>query len=98
MLQGGGVIETPIDLAALQARLDGFPEGYFEATYLGRRYGARKASFNNGRSAKLVADELGGRDYISLNLYRLADGRALLKPCEMPEKKVADFILGLEVS
>lgn len=81
----------------MQARLDGFPEGYFEAVYRGRRYGARKATFNKGRSVKLVADELGGRDYVSLNLYRLADGRALLKPCEMPAQKVADFIGELEL-
>jgi hypothetical protein len=47
-----------------------------------------------GSSAKLVAEELGGRDYISLNLYRLRSG-ARLKPCEMPREKVVDFVTGL---
>lgn len=51
-----------------------------------------------GRSQKLEAEELGGTDYISFNLYRLANGDAILKPCEMPEGKVVAFVLGLEVT
>jgi len=41
-----------------------------------------------------VAEERGGGDYISLNLYRTASG-ALLRPCEMPEAKVVAFVLAL---
>ena len=43
---------------------------------------------------KLVAEELGGPDYISLNHYALRSG-ARLKPCEMPEAKVRAFVLNL---
>lgn len=43
-----------------------------------------------------MAEELGGDDYISLNLYLPRSG-ALLRPCEMPEQKVIDFVLGLSV-
>jgi hypothetical protein len=50
----------------------------------------------NGKSIKLVAEELGGSDYISLNWYDLASG-ARLKPCEMPEAKVRAFVEGLVV-
>tara|TARA_R100001369_G_scaffold2421_3_gene8042 strand:+ start:2301 stop:2441 length:141 start_codon:yes stop_codon:yes gene_type:complete len=42
----------------------------------------------------LVAEELGGSDYISLNLYALASGTRLY-PCEMPAAKVTAFIRGL---
>ena len=48
---------------------------------------------SNGRSQKLEAEELGGNDYISFNLYRLASGETLLKPCEMPAEKVIAFVM-----
>jgi hypothetical protein len=57
----------------------------------GRRYIASKTVFGGGRSVKLVAEEIGGGDYISLNLYRLGAG-ARLFPCEMPREKVVDFL------
>ena len=45
---------------------------------------------------KLVARDLGGPDFVSLNLYLLKSGD-LLKPCEMPEAKVRAFVLGVTV-
>ncbi|MGB3312960.1 MAG: hypothetical protein WBB85_00995, partial [Albidovulum sp.] len=54
--------------------LDRIPNGYSEGLYQGRRYRLEKTTFAGGRSVKLVAWELGGPDYISLNLYRLALG------------------------
>ena len=62
---------------------------------MGRRYRVVKSQMANGRSQKLEAEELGGTDYISFNLYRLASGETLLKPCEMPTEKVVAFVLGL---
>ena len=41
-----------------------------------------------------MAEELGGGDYVSLNLYRTGTGDRL-KPCEMPAEKVVRFVLGL---
>ncbi|WP_375260421.1 hypothetical protein [Palleronia sp.] len=73
------------------------PLGAFTAHYDGRRYEAARTQFADGKSEKLVAEEAGGTDYISLNLYRLSDGRALLKPCEMSEAKVRSFVVGLRV-
>ncbi|MEP0148295.1 hypothetical protein [Tateyamaria sp.] len=55
-----------------------------------------KSAFSGGRAIKLVAEELGGADYISHNWYDLASG-GLLKPCEMPEAKVVAFLLGLSI-
>ena len=84
------------DPAFLEA-FDHLPVGGYGGTYEGRRYRITKAQMSNGRSQKLEAEELGGTDYVSFNLYRLATGQALLKPCEMPEQKVVAFVTGLEV-
>ena len=76
---------------------DSLPTGGYGGTYQGRRYRITKTQMAAGRSPKLEAEELGGNDYISFNLYRLASGQALLKPCEMPEAKVVDFVLGVVI-
>ena len=80
---------------AFLAAFDTLPFGGYGGTYEGRRYRIAKSHFAAARSQKLEAEELGGPDYISLNLYRLASGDSLLKPCEMPETKVRAFVLGV---
>jgi hypothetical protein len=80
---------------AFLAAFDALPLGGYGGTYGGRRYRLTKSTYSSGRSQKLEAEELGGTDYISLNLYRLSDGTALLKPCEMPEEKVVAFVTGV---
>lgn len=77
------------------AAFDALPLGGYGGTYLNKRYRITKSVMANGRSQKLEAEELGGEDYISFNLYRLEGGAALLKPCEMPESKVVEFVLGV---
>ncbi|MEL6799420.1 MAG: hypothetical protein AAFO80_06040 [Pseudomonadota bacterium] len=74
---------------------DSLPLGGYGATAFGRRYRVTKSIYATGRSQKLVAEELGGDDYVSLNLYRLSSGEALLNPCEMPADKVRDFVLNV---
>ena len=79
----------------LQA-FDALPLGTFTGISNGRRYIVTTDRISlNGNSQKLVAEELGGADYISLNLYRLTSG-SRLKPCEMPEEKVVEFVLSLK--
>ena len=73
---------------------DALPIGSFTGNYDGRSYLVTRQDFSGGQSQKLIAEELGGSDYISMNLYRLATG-TLLKPCEMPEQKVIDFVRNL---
>ncbi len=73
---------------------DALPLGSFVGTSQGRRYVITRQDFSNGQSQKLIAEELSGNDYISLNLYRLATG-ARLKPCETSEAKVIEFVLNL---
>ncbi|SPJ22948.1 hypothetical protein [Palleronia abyssalis] len=76
---------------------DALPDGAFRAEWQGSPYVAVKSSHAAGKSEKLVAHEAGGTGYISLNIYRLSDGRVLLKPCEMPEDRVRRFVLEAKV-
>lgn len=78
------------------AAFDALPLGTFNASYQDRPYIVSKSAQSQGRAQKLVAEELGGSDYISLNLYRLASG-PLLKPCEMPKAKVVAFVEELQI-
>lgn len=73
------------------ARLRDWPLGTTIGLSGGRRYAVSKSAYASGRSIKLVATELGGTDYISLNLYELAQAPRLA-PCEMPLAKVLAFL------
>ena len=79
------------DLSALFARV---AEGWSVVEYDGRSWSVTRTTHGDGRSESILAEELGGTDLVSANLYRL-DGRDVLKPCEMPEQKVLDFLRGL---
>jgi len=74
---------------------DALPLGNFDGIFEGRRYGVTRTEREGGRQAWLWAEDLGGTDRISGNLYRLKSGTQL-KPCEMPEEKVITFVLGIE--
>jgi hypothetical protein len=84
-----------INQAFLDA-LNRLPRHYTEGLYHGRSYGTTVAEVAKGREIKLYAEELGGTDLVSFNLYRLSDGSPRLKPCEMAEEKAVDFVLSYE--
>jgi len=71
--------------------------GYYKVMFRDRTYGMRIDVSRDGKRRKLYAEELGGTDHISCNLYLLNDQAPLLKPCEMPEQKVLDFISGFRL-
>jgi hypothetical protein len=62
-------------------------------SHQGRRYGLSRTTHTDGRSVSLYAEELGGSDVVSANVFRLAGG-AELRPCEMPAAKVLAFLSG----
>jgi peptide-methionine (S)-S-oxide reductase len=73
-------------------RLQALPDGANDVDYLGRRYLLRKETLLDGRLIKLYAEELGGKDIVSGNYYpTIKEGT--LKPCEMSDAKVIDFVL-----
>lgn len=67
------------------------PLGYSEVVYQNKKYSLTRRNFNDGKSTKVFAQELGGKDFISFNWYWTAKGEQL-KPCEMPTQKVLDFL------
>jgi len=73
------------NFSALFARV---PEGWSTMTYNGHRYGVARTVLAHGRVQKIYAEELGGTDVISANLY----AEDQLRPCEMPAAKVLDFV------
>ena len=77
------------------AAFDALPLGGYGGSFDGKRYRITKTAMATGRSQKLEAEELGGNDYISFNLYRLSGGEPLLKPCEMSAEKVIAFVEGV---
>ncbi len=81
-------------MQAFLAAFDALPTGTFRGASDARRYVVTKSAQVGGRSWKLVAEQLGGGDYISLNLY-LTKAGARLRPCEMPTEKVVEFVLAL---
>ena len=78
-------------------RLLALNNGSYDVFYKDKRYLLSKQTQLKGKLIKLYAEELGDNDFISLNYYaNIGDG--LLKPCEMPEEKVIDFILNLHIA
>jgi hypothetical protein len=67
------------------------PNGANDVQYQGRRYLLRKETLLEGKLLKVYAKELGGNDIVSGNYYPTMKG-GMLKPCEMSDKKVIDFI------
>ena len=77
-------------------RLKELPTGSFYAYYNSKKYLVTKELYSNGKIIKLFARELGGVDIVSGNYFTPIKG-GLLKPCEMSDKKVINFVLNLEL-
>jgi hypothetical protein len=73
--------------------LDALAPGYHSGIYAGERWGVTVTGGPGDGVRKLYAERLAGGDHVSFNLYTTASGPRL-KPCEMPEAKVAAFVLG----
>lgn len=82
----------PPSLAAL---VEAVPEGWTRVRYEGRPYGLTRRTWAGGRSITVVAEQLGGTDLVSANIHRTTTAHHL-RPCEMPEAKVLDFLHGWE--
>jgi len=77
-------------------KLLALPNGANDVNYKGRRYLLLKETLLDGKLLKLYAEELGGNDVVSGNYYPTMKG-GMLKPCEMSDMKVIDFVLKARV-
>ena len=84
------------DTAFLTA-FEAIPPGTQPGRFKGTDWMVSKTVSAGGRAEKLLARELGGTGYVSLNVYRLEHG-AVLKPCEMPVEAARAFVTGLELA
>ena len=92
-------LSTPLtEYEAFLVSLSEIPDGISKGDYKGRSYIISHTIEAQGQREKLWAEELGGQDYISFNLYRLKNGKTLFKPCEMPEIKVTNFVQNVNIT
>jgi len=93
-LAGKTYLDTlcPMNETEFYTKLLALPNGANDVTYLGKRYLLRKETLLNGKLLKVYAEELGGNDIVSGNYYPSIK-TGTLKPCEMSDKKVIDFVL-----
>lgn len=75
----------------LKELINRIPSGISYVQYKEQKYSLTRTDFNDGRSTKVFAEELGGNDFISFNYYETSSGEQF-KPCEMKEEKVIDFL------
>jgi len=75
----------------LKATIQKIPIGATEIIVNDKKYLVTRQDFNQGKSTKVYAKELGDNDFISFNFYLTTTGERL-KPCEMPTQKVLDFL------
>lgn len=81
---------------AFLVRLAALPEGAGRGRHGGRTWGVTVNRSADGRRVWLYGEEQGGTDKVSFNLYLTSTGQPILKPCEMPDEKVIDFVLAYE--
>lgn len=78
------------------ARLLALPNGANDVHYLGKRYLLRKETLLGGKLLKVYAERLDEIDVVSGNYYPTIKG-GLLKPCEISDAKVIDFVLNTHI-
>nr|WP_245206540.1 MULTISPECIES: hypothetical protein [unclassified Rhizobium] len=88
-MNGTSTTATPDFQRALAA----FPAGYVEGHLNGRRWGSTVKRSDDGSRVWLFAEELGGGEIVSFNLYLLSSDRPMLRPCEMASEKVTEFVI-----
>ncbi len=80
-------------LLALSKLESGYHIGYFDD----KRYGVSVSRPAKEKIIKLYAEELGGLDIVSFNIFMTKDKGAILKPCEMSSEKVIDFVVDFKL-
>ena len=72
------------------------PNGANDVYYHEKRYLLRKETLLDGKLIKIYAEDLSSKDIVSGNYYPTMKN-GMLKPCEMSDKKVIDFVLHAKI-
>lgn len=78
-------------MRSLDDLLAGIPVGWSRVEVDGRSYGMSRVDRVGGRAVTIHAEELGGTDVVSANVWRTGHGLEL-RPCEMAAEKVLGFL------
>ena len=73
-------------------KLLALPNGANDVYFKKKRYLLRKETLLEGKLIKIYAEDLSSTDIVSGNYYPTMKG-GLLKPCEMSDTKVINFVL-----
>jgi hypothetical protein len=73
-------------------KLLALPNGANNVFYKAQRYLLRKETLLEGKLIKVYAEDLSSKDIVSGNYYSTIKN-GLLKPCEISDEKVIDFVL-----
>lgn len=87
------IMDGRVSTESLSALVERVPEGWTRATYEGRTYGLSRTTRIGGRVITITAEDLGGTDLVSANVYRTSAADHL-RACEMPDAKVLAFLRG----
>ena len=77
-------------------KLLALPTGACNVMYKEQRYLLRKETLLEEKLLKIYAENLSHKDIVSGNYYPTIKG-GMLKPCEMSDEKVIDFVLHAKV-
>ena len=77
----------------LSGLLERVPVGWTRVAFEGRPYGLSRVDRVGARVVTVTAEELGGPDFLSANIYRTT-AADLLRSCEIPDEKVLVFLRG----
>jgi len=77
-------------------KLLALPNGANDVSYKSKRYLLLKETLLDGKLIKIYAEKLEEHDVVSGNYYPTMKG-GMLKPCEMSDVKVIDFVLKARV-
>ena len=90
------IARKDLEFVRFVTALNTLETGHHTCHFNGRRYGVTIERRVDARVTKLFAQELGGSDIVSFNLFQVGDSQPVLKPCEMASEKVIDFVLQFE--
>jgi len=79
-----------------KTNLINLPSQTFFVFYKNQKYLTTKQTLLDGKLIKLFAKGLANNDIVSANYYPYIKN-GLLKPCEISDKKVIDFVNHLEI-
>ena len=77
-------------------KLLALPNGANDVLFNRKRYLLRKETLLKGKLIKLYAEDLSSTNIVSGNYYPTMKG-GMLKPCEMSDAKVIDFVLNCTI-